>query len=175
MSVQKLSNSQIIHREMLERLEKMRLSGENLQISLLPVSISSTLKPALMQMFCLSGDTNVQENTAVSTHAPSAGNWTVVMGPLYFIVDTDSWRPDRRVVIPAELLWSLPPGEYVYLMHCNVNFRTSPRGHMHRPPCSLSDGEIYVTQTQVDLQMQKKYNQGGMATRLSCYVISVTG
>lgn len=57
-----------------------------------------------MQMFCLSGDTNVQENTAVSTHAPSAGNWTVVMGPLYFIVDTDSWRPDRRVVIPIELL-----------------------------------------------------------------------
>lgn len=103
-SVQKLSNSQIIHREMLERLEKMRLSGENLQVFLLPVSISSTLKPALMQMFCLSGDTNVQENTAVSTHAPSAGNWTVVMGPLYFIVDTDSWRPDRRVVIPIELL-----------------------------------------------------------------------
>lgn len=130
---------------MLERLEKMRLSGENLQVFLLPVSISSTLKPALMQMFCLSGDTNVQENTAVSTHAPSAGNWTVVMGPLYFIVDTDSWRPDRRVVIPIELLWSLPPGEYVYLMHCNVNFRTSPRGHMHTPLCSLSDDEIYVT------------------------------
>lgn len=98
-----------------------------------------------MQMFCLSGDTNVQENTAVSTHAPSAGNWTVVMGPLYFIVDTDSWRPDRRVVIPIELLWSLPPGEYVYLMHCNVNFRTRPRGRMHTPLCSLSDDEIYVT------------------------------
>lgn len=97
-SVQKLSNSLITHRELLEWLEKMRLSRENLQISLLPVSILSTLKPAMMQMFGLSGDTNVQESTAVSTHAPSAGincDWTVVMGPLYFIVGTDSWRPDR--------------------------------------------------------------------------------